>query len=79
MADDLVLVEWVDSANLFGDRWASREDLDQHEKQTVCRTAGWAVHENTHSLYVASSVSPDEIGSVMQIPLAAILKRQGLK
>jgi hypothetical protein len=38
------------------------------------RSAGWLV-ENDHSVYVAGSVSPEEIGSVMQIPLCAVRSR----
>jgi hypothetical protein len=71
----LVRLRWVDSANLFGDRWASVDELDVHDGETFCETVGWVVGENDHSVYVAGSVAPEEIGSVMQIPLCAVRSR----
>lgn len=68
-------VKWVDSANLFEDRWARPEDLDAHDEVTFCETVGWLVAENEWALYVAGSLSPEEIGSVMQIPRVAVVKR----
>lgn len=73
-----VEVEWIDSANLFGDRWAKREELDEHTTPMSCFTVGYVVLENDHSLYLAGSRNEYEIGSVMQIPLAAILNRREL-
>jgi hypothetical protein len=75
---ELLLLKWVDSCNLFQDRWASPESLNDHDEETFCETAGWLVGENSHSLYIASSISPDEIGSVMQIPRSAIRSRSCL-
>ena len=71
-----VYVRWVDSANLFLDRWARLDDLDEHDAETFCETLGWLVGENAHSLYVASSLAPEEIGSVMQIPRVAVVERR---
>jgi hypothetical protein len=67
-----VWVRWVDSANLFHDRWASPDRLDDCDDEVVCETLGWVVGENDHSVFVAGSIAPAEIGSVMQIPRAAI-------
>lgn len=72
----LVLLKWVDSANLFQDRWASPDQLDEHDEETFCETVGWLVGENDHSLYVASSLAPSEIGSVMQIPRCCVRDRR---
>lgn len=78
MRDDLrkVYVLWVDSANLFEDRWAKLDDIDDEE--TFCETMGFLVKENDHSIFVAGSVAPDEIGSVMQIPRVAIKQQREL-
>jgi hypothetical protein len=65
-----VWVRWVDSANLFGDRWAKLEEIDDLE--TYCETLGFLVKENDHSIYVAGSIAPEEVGSVMQIPKVAV-------
>ena len=65
-----VHIKWVDSANLFGDRWGKLEDIDDEE--TLCETMGFLVKENDHSVYIAGSVATEEIGSVMQIPRVAI-------
>lgn len=70
----LVHVRWVDSCNLFQDRWASMDDLDEYAEETFCETAGWLVAETSHSLFVAGSLAPCEIGSVMQIPRVAVVK-----
>ena len=67
-----VYLRWVDSCNLFLDRWASSDDLDEHEEETFCETVGFLVAETDHSLYVAGSLAPSEIGSVMQIPRVAV-------
>ena len=72
----LVLLKWVDSCNLFQDRWASPDSLDEHDEETFCETVGWIVGENDHSLYIASSLAPNEIGSVMQIPRSAVRGRR---
>lgn len=74
-----VWVRWIDSANLFQDRWAAEEELDRHMEQTFCETVGFLLRENTHSLYLAGSVAPEEIGSVMQIPKVAIVERHDLE
>jgi hypothetical protein len=72
-------IHWVDSANLFGDRWAEHADINAHQDENLCRTTGYLVGENAHSVYIASSLSPTEIGSVMQIPNSAIRRRTPLK
>jgi hypothetical protein len=72
-----VHIKWVDSANLFGDRWGKLEDIDDDE--TFCETMGFLVKENDHSVYVAGSVSPEEVGSVMQIPRVAIKELRDLE
>lgn len=73
-----VYVRWVDSCNLFGDRWASRDDLTEAQQEHHCHTLGFVVDENSHSLYVAGSLAPEEIGSVMQIPKVAVVERRDL-
>jgi len=70
-----VYVKWVDSCNLFLDRWATPDDLDDHDEETICETIGFLVAENDHSLYIAGSLAPVEIGSVMQIPRVAVVER----
>ena len=70
-----VYIRWVDSCNLFLDRWASQDDLDEHDEETFCETIGFLVAENEHSLYVAGSLAPSEIGSVMQIPRVSVVEQ----
>ena len=70
----LVHLRWADSCNLFQDRWASMDDLDEFEAETFCETVGWLVAETDRSLFVAGSLAPCEIGSVMQIPRVAVVR-----
>ena len=70
-----IYIRWVDSCNLFLDRWASQDDLDEHDEETYCETIGFLVAENDHSLYVAGSLAPTEIGSVMQIPRVSVVEQ----
>lgn len=72
---DPIYIRWVDSCNLFLDRWASPDDLEEHHEETFCETIGFLVAENDHSLYVAGSLAPNEIGSVMQIPRVSVKER----
>lgn len=73
-----IYLKWVDSANLFQDRWAAKDDLEEHDEETYCETIGFLVAENSHSLYIAGSLAPSEIGSVMQIPRVAVVERGSL-
>lgn len=74
-----VYVAWVDSANLFQDRWAKESDLDDYDEETICETLGFLVKENDHSYFVAGSRAPDEIGSVMQIPKIAVKELRDIR
>ncbi len=73
-----IYIKWVDSCNIALDRWTTLEDLDNYVEQTFCETLGFLVAENEHSLWVAGSLAPEEIGSVMQIPLVSIQERINL-
>lgn len=79
MKRPVVWVRWVDSASLFiDDRWTDETELDQHMAETFCETVGFLIRENQHSLFLAGSVAPDEIGSVLQIPKVAVVDRRPL-
>jgi hypothetical protein len=75
---DVVWIRWVDSCNLFRDRWAAWEDLDLHEEETFCETVAFLVAETDHSLFLAGSMSEAEIGSVMQIPKVCVRERRSV-
>lgn len=72
---EVVYVRWVDSAThrVSTREWIDPEDLEDGE--VICETVGWLVKENTHSLYVAGSIAPDEVCCVMQIPKSAVRSR----
>jgi len=67
-----VYLRWVDSCQLGGTAWTAREEFDSTKGETFCETLGWLIDENLHSFYVAGHVSPEEYGSVMQIPRVAV-------
>jgi hypothetical protein len=68
-----VYLRWVDSCALgIGERWTNKEDLDTTKGETICESIGWLVEQNDHSLYVAGHISPEEYGSVWQIPRVAV-------
>jgi hypothetical protein len=76
-----VWVKWVDSYNLFGDRWGDPEKVPAECKDpdAYCYTLGWIVHEDDQWLALAGSQAPAEVGSVMVIPKTAIRKRKMLE
>lgn len=79
MSRRIIYVKWVDSTTLFySERWTDETDLDRHQDETFCETVGFLIRENQHSLYVAGSVAPEEIGSVTQIPKVAVKERHDL-
>ena len=75
----LIYVKWVDSAHLAEGGWTTVDEIvGGHDEQTACESVGWLAHENEHSLYLAGSLAPEEVGSVMQIPRCAVLEQQEL-
>jgi hypothetical protein len=76
----MLYLRWVDSTTLFyGERWTDPAELDKYDTETFCETVGFLIRENDHSIYVAGSVAPDEIGSVTQIPKVAVVDRRLLQ
>jgi hypothetical protein len=70
----LVVVKWLDPMDL-GSGWVT-VGVAAKSRAAPCVTVGWIVHEDEHSIVVASSVAgggtDNEVGGGMAIPTSTI-------
>ena len=81
----LVLIEWLDSHSLAGDRWHPLEEIENEAGPLMCRSVGWLVKDTKKVKVLVSHISgeanrcvPWAMGEIV-IPAGSVVKMRVLR